>query len=128
MISILEMSLEMSYLQIGLICHLKCSNALLLEQVPYGARFAKIPGTESAENPQGLMVEVYWQQDDSGALCISGHSPETPLPPHAQQNKSYDRGATFSTASNHHIFSGGTSGPVQGIVLDPNQIMGSYSR
>ena len=41
-----------------------------------------IPGTESAENPGGLMVEVYWDQDDTGALCISGHSNEIPAQPH----------------------------------------------
>ncbi|KAK6117971.1 hypothetical protein DH2020_048286 [Rehmannia glutinosa] len=45
-------------------------------QVPIGARFVSIPGTESKANPRGVMVEVYWQQDDSGALCISGHSEE----------------------------------------------------
>ncbi|KAL0355623.1 UNVERIFIED_CONTAM: ABC transporter A family member 2 [Sesamum radiatum] len=48
-------------------------------QVPIGERFIGIPGTESTENPRGIMVEVYWQQDDSGALCISGHSDEMPI-------------------------------------------------
>lgn len=26
------------------------------------------------------MVEVYWQQDGSGSMCISGHSPEMRIP------------------------------------------------
>ncbi|XP_057868704.2 ABC transporter A family member 11 [Cryptomeria japonica] len=49
-------------------------------QVPIGARFVVIPGTESPTNPGGLMVEVYWQQDDTCALCISGYSDEMPVP------------------------------------------------
>ncbi|CAD5182704.1 unnamed protein product [Musa acuminata subsp. malaccensis] len=49
-------------------------------QIPKGARFVGIPGTESSEHPRGLMVEVYWGQDDTGTLCISGHSPETDVP------------------------------------------------
>jgi len=53
-----------------------------LIQVPTGARFVVIPGTESEENPGGLMVEVQWDQDDTGVLCISGHSNEIPVPPH----------------------------------------------
>jgi len=51
-------------------------------RIAVGARFVVIPGTESAENPGGLMVEVYWDQDDTGALCISGHSNEIPALPH----------------------------------------------
>lgn len=51
-------------------------------QVPTGARFVVIPGTESEENPGGLMVEVHWDQDDTGVLCVSGHSNETPVPQH----------------------------------------------
>ncbi|PIN20633.1 Lipid exporter ABCA1 [Handroanthus impetiginosus] len=53
-------------------------------QVPVGVRFVGIPGTESTENPRGIMVEVYWQQDDSGTLCISGYSEEITIPPHVQ--------------------------------------------
>ncbi|XP_010547807.1 PREDICTED: ABC transporter A family member 2 [Tarenaya hassleriana] len=49
-------------------------------EIPVGARFVGIPGTETAENPRGVMVEVLWQQDETGSLCISGHSPEMPLP------------------------------------------------
>ncbi|CAH8350693.1 unnamed protein product [Eruca vesicaria subsp. sativa] len=49
-------------------------------EIPVGARFVGIPGTETEENPRGIMVEVYWQQDESGSLCISGHSLEMPVP------------------------------------------------
>ncbi|KAK6148542.1 hypothetical protein DH2020_019454 [Rehmannia glutinosa] len=42
----------------------------------FKARFVSILRTESKANPRVIMVEVYWQQDDSGALCISGHSEE----------------------------------------------------
>ncbi|KAM6594094.1 hypothetical protein CsatA_001797 [Cannabis sativa] len=49
-------------------------------EIPVGARFVGIPGTESEENPNGIMVEVFWEQDDFGELCISGHSDETPMP------------------------------------------------
>ncbi|CAL5374702.1 unnamed protein product [Camellia sinensis] len=89
-------------------------------QIPVGARFIGIPGTESPENPKGLMVEVYWEQDDSGALCISGHSPETPTPPHVQI-------AASSTTSSHRSILG-RAGPIQGIVIDPNQIGSMGSR
>ncbi|CAM6104749.1 unnamed protein product [Calypogeia fissa] len=47
--------------------------------VPTGAPFALVPGTESEEAPNGMMVEVYWQQDDTGSLCISGHSELIPV-------------------------------------------------
>ncbi|XP_062114912.1 ABC transporter A family member 2-like [Humulus lupulus] len=49
-------------------------------EIPVGARFVGIPGTESEENSKGIMVEVFWEQDDFGELCISGHSDETPIP------------------------------------------------
>ncbi|CAL5444802.1 unnamed protein product [Camellia sinensis] len=83
-------------------------------QIPVGARFVGIPGTESAENPRGVMVEVYRDQDDSGALCISGNSPETPIPSHVQLV------ASAAINSNRTIL--GRAGPVQGIAIDPNQI------
>ncbi|PKI75137.1 hypothetical protein CRG98_004472 [Punica granatum] len=51
-----------------------------LFQIPVGARSEAIPGTQSS-SPRGLMVEVYWEQDDYGSICIAGHSPETPIPP-----------------------------------------------
>ncbi|XP_031091746.1 ABC transporter A family member 11-like [Ipomoea triloba] len=49
-------------------------------QVHLGAKYVEIPGSVSPDNPRGLMVEVYWEQDDNGNLCISGHSNETPMP------------------------------------------------
>ncbi|XP_044477584.1 ABC transporter A family member 2-like [Mangifera indica] len=83
-------------------------------QIPPGARFVGIPGTETAENPRGIMVEVYWQQDDSGALCISGHSTETPIPPNVQTL------APSASTSQGRFFR--QRRPVHGIVLDPSQI------
>lgn len=43
-----------------------------------------IPGTECAEYPSGVMVQVFWEQEESGALRISGHSLETPIPPNVE--------------------------------------------
>ncbi|XP_057952553.1 ABC transporter A family member 2-like [Malania oleifera] len=88
-------------------------------QIPVGARFVGIPGTESAENPKGVMVEVYWEQDDSGALCISGHSTETQIPPNVQ--------LTDSSAATSHRGLLGRAGSVRGIVIDPNQIHATNS-
>ncbi|XP_062168317.1 ABC transporter A family member 2-like isoform X2 [Alnus glutinosa] len=81
--------------------------------IPLGARLVGIPGTESEENPRGIMVEVYWEQDDSGTLCISGHSPEIPVPPNVQPMP--------STVTSQRNFLG-RSGLVHGVVFDPNQI------
>ncbi|XP_021286924.1 ABC transporter A family member 2 [Herrania umbratica] len=81
-------------------------------QIPVGARFVGIPGTESAENPRGIMVEVYWEQDDSGALCISGHSAEIPLPPNSQPLAS-------PAATNRNSL--GRRGPIHGIVISPDE-------
>ncbi|KAL3528345.1 hypothetical protein ACH5RR_007667 [Cinchona calisaya] len=50
-------------------------------QVPLGAEYVKIPGSESHRNRRGLMVDVFRAQDDTGNLCISGHSAENPVPP-----------------------------------------------
>ncbi|KAJ7195011.1 hypothetical protein O6H91_Y513100 [Diphasiastrum complanatum] len=53
-------------------------------QVPIGAEYVVVSDSITEENPGGLIVEVYWQQDDTGALCISGYSgpkpPSQPLP------------------------------------------------
>lgn len=89
-------------------------------QIPVGARFVGIPGTETAENPRGVMVEVYWEQDDTGALCISGHSEETPVPPNIEPM------ASSGPAPHRNLL--GRSGVARGIVLDPNQIINSHSR
>uniref|UniRef100_M4D8W8 ABC transporter domain-containing protein n=1 Tax=Brassica campestris TaxID=3711 RepID=M4D8W8_BRACM len=63
----------------GTVVTLELESGILVE-IPVGARFVGIPGTENAENPRGMMVEVYWQQDGSGSMCISGHSPEMCIP------------------------------------------------
>ena len=82
-------------------------------QIPVGARFVAIPGTESGENPRGIMVEVYWEQDDSGALCISGHSAEIAVPPNFQP-----RASLASTTRN----SLGRRGPIHGVVISPDEL------
>lgn len=84
-----------------------------LVKIPVGARFVGIPGTESAENPRGIMVEVYWEQDDSGSLCLSGHSADIPVPPNAEPMPS-----AVTSGSNRL----GRSGRLHGIVFDPSQI------
>lgn len=43
-------------------------------QVPVGAQQVRIPNSVSDAAPNGLMVEVFWQQDDVGALKIARHS------------------------------------------------------
>lgn len=88
-------------------------------QIPIGARFVKIPGTESAENPIGTMVEVYWDQDDSGRLCISGHSPDMPIPAHVQL-----RDPPTDTSSSGFLRK---RKQIQGTVIDPAQITGASS-
>ncbi|GMJ15142.1 A. THALIANA ABC2 HOMOLOG 1, ABC2 homolog 1, ATP-binding cassette A2 [Hibiscus trionum] len=80
-------------------------------EIPVGARFVGIPGTESAENPRGIMVEVYWEQDDSGTLCISGHSAEIPLPRNVQP--------MVSPPNNRNRF--GQRVPIRGVVIEPNE-------
>ncbi|OMO54833.1 ABC transporter-like protein [Corchorus capsularis] len=81
-------------------------------QIPVGSRFVKIPGTESMENPRGVMVEVYWEQDDSGMLCIAGHSSESPVPPNFQ--------SMGSLANTNRNSLGRRGGPVFGILLNPD--------
>lgn len=72
-----------------------------------------IPGTESAENPRGIMVEVYWEQDDSGALCISGHSREVPVPSNVEL-------PIPPTVTRRSVF--GQREKINGLVINPNQI------
>lgn len=81
-------------------------------QIPVGARFVGIPGTESAENPTGFMVEVYWEQDDTGALCVAGHSPKAPIPQNIQ--------LSYATARQSRNV--GRSAAVHGVVIDPSQV------
>jgi hypothetical protein len=85
----------------------------MIVQIPVGARFVGIPGTESEENPRGIMVEVYWEQDDTGSLCISGHLAEIPVPPNVQAMP------PAATSGRNYL---GRSGPVHGIVIDPHLI------
>lgn len=70
----------------------------MILQIPIGAKFALIPGTESEQNPKGLMVEVYWEKDEHGTLCIAGHSSETPVPPNADPNSFHRPIATGDSA------------------------------
>ncbi|KAB5531931.1 hypothetical protein DKX38_018601 [Salix brachista] len=90
-------------------------------QIPVGARFVGIPETESSENPNGIMVEVYWEQDDSGSLCISGHSDEIPVPYNAQPLSSAPQSSDRSNVL------GQRRGPVYGIVYEPSQIIAAQS-
>lgn len=89
---------------------------ILLMQVPIGGRYIGIPGTESAENPRGVMVEVHWEQDDSGALCIAHHSPEMPIPSHVELTNSAPADSTTTT----NFWS--QRKQIHGIVIDPAQI------
>ncbi|CAO2206628.1 unnamed protein product [Urochloa humidicola] len=81
-------------------------------QIPKGARFVGIPGTETEEHPRGVMVEVYWDQDENGSLCISGHSDEMPVPVNIELRRppSISRRASMAR-----------EGPV-GYIIDPNQV------
>lgn len=97
---------------------------ILLMQVPIGGRYIGIPGTESAENPRGVMVEVHWEQDDSGALCISHHSPEMPIPSHIELTTSASAPTHSTTTTNTNFWSQGKQ-QIHGIVIDPAQIINS---
>ncbi|KAK4264229.1 hypothetical protein QN277_025437 [Acacia crassicarpa] len=83
-------------------------------KIPVGARFVGIPGTESAENPRGIMVEVYWEQDDSGALCIAGHSRQVPLPPTVELPARPPLTRRRSLRRRSEV--------VDGIVIEPSQV------
>ncbi|PON34694.1 ABC transporter A, ABCA [Parasponia andersonii] len=91
---------------------LKCG---LSVEIPVGAKFVGIPGTESAQNRRGIMVEVHWKQDDFGALCISGISAEIPIPPNVESMVS------LASSSGRNFLDG--TGVVRGVVIDPNQII-----
>ncbi|PHT46221.1 ABC transporter A family member 2 [Capsicum baccatum] len=73
-------------------------------EVPAGAQFVGIPGTKSPQNPGGVMVEVYWEPDENGGICISGLSEEMPIPPQIQLRDPPNT----------------TSAKPQGIVIDPS--------
>lgn len=95
-------------------------NSGLSVQVPVGGRYIGIPGTESAENPRGVMVEVHWEQDDSGALCISHHSPEMPIPTHVELTTSASASESTPADSTTNFWS--QRKQIHGIVIDPAQI------
>lgn len=82
-------------------------------QIPIGARFIAIPGTQTAESMSGSMVEVYWQQDDSGSLCIAGNSEPIPVPPNIQV------GATTTITSGNILR---RRRQIRGFVIDSSQI------
>ncbi|KAH8940362.1 hypothetical protein BDL97_15G085100 [Sphagnum fallax] len=46
--------------------------------VPIGTEYIMVPNSISTAMPNGLMVEIYWQQDDEGVLRISGQSEPIP--------------------------------------------------
>lgn len=52
--------------------------ALIAAQVPVGAQEVRIPDSVSDVAPHGMMVEVFWQQDDVGALKIARHNQPKP--------------------------------------------------
>ncbi|KAI3970659.1 hypothetical protein MKX01_024306 [Papaver californicum] len=106
----------------GTLVTLTLTSGLLLE-IPRGAKYVGIPGTESTENPRGLMVEVYWEQDETGELCISGHSSESTVPRNAQPIAA----ATTPTLTRQRSFLGRTQ-LVHGIIFDPTEIEGSNIR
>ncbi|OVA09055.1 ABC transporter-like [Macleaya cordata] len=107
----------------GSLVTLTLTSGQLLE-IPRGARFVGIPGTDSTENPRGVMVEVYWEQDETGALCISGHSSESPVPPNVQPKPI---ASMVPTLTRQRSFLGRT-GPVHGIIYDPTYFEGSNQR
>lgn len=82
-------------------------------KVPIGARFVGIPGTETSENPRGIMVEVFWEEDEKGSLCISGHSPEMAVPSNITMASSFlSPGNSLGNGHNRR-------GSVHGFVIDP---------
>ncbi|XP_074292563.1 ABC transporter A family member 2-like [Silene latifolia] len=83
-------------------------------EIPIGARYVAIPETETSENPRGIMVEVYWEQDDSGALCISGHSREVPVPP------SVELSTPESIPSRRDTL--GRRDKLYGMIINPDQV------
>uniref|UniRef100_A0A803L940 ABC transporter domain-containing protein n=1 Tax=Chenopodium quinoa TaxID=63459 RepID=A0A803L940_CHEQI len=87
------------------------ASTITIKTIPVGAKYVAVPGSETADNPQGIMVEVHWEQNDSGALCISGHSAERPVPSNVQP-----------TLPVVHPRSLGQPKGVVGRVIDPSQL------
>ena len=93
--------------------HFMLMNTIIM-QIPVGARFVAIPGTQCEEYPTGFMVEVYWEQDENGALCIAGHSQKVPVPPGVQLPPSPPAARQRRNSR--------LTGPVFGVVIDPSQV------
>ncbi|KAF3320646.1 hypothetical protein FCM35_KLT14780 [Carex littledalei] len=82
-------------------------------QVPKGVRFVGIPGMKSEEHLRGMMVQVFWDIDEAGTLCISGHSPETPIPANVELNRTPSLSWRASLPHGMSI----------GFVIEPSQIL-----
>eukprot|EP01018_Ginkgo_biloba_P024056 Gb_37633 [translate_table: standard] len=90
-------------------------------QVPIGARFVIIPGTQSTENPGGLMVELFWTQNDNGALCISGHSNEMAVPEHLRPSETLTPGSRSRSRSSFGRSSSSNRTPI-GLVIEEHRL------
>ncbi|KAM6594096.1 hypothetical protein CsatA_001799 [Cannabis sativa] len=97
----------------GRLVTITLTSGLSLE-IPVGAKYVGIPGTESAENGRGLMVEVHWKQDQLGALCVSKISDEIPIPLNVES-----MAPLVATPSRNPS---DPTGAIRGVVIDPNQI------
>ncbi|MCO5597008.1 hypothetical protein L7F22_051080 [Adiantum nelumboides] len=53
-------------------------------RVPIGATFVTVPNSEMEEHPQGMMIKLDWQQDESGRLCLARQSDLMPLSPSSE--------------------------------------------
>ncbi|XP_062116462.1 ABC transporter A family member 2-like [Humulus lupulus] len=100
----------------GRLVTITLTSGLSLE-IPVGAKFVGIPGTESAEDGRGIMVEVHWKQDELGALCVSKISDEIPIPLNVES-----MAPLAATPSRNSL---DRTVAVRGVVIDPNQILGS---
>lgn len=60
-------------------------------------------------------MEIYWQQDDEGTLCISGYSREVPIPEYVQLLAA-STAATRTNRNDRH-----------GIVIHPSELRNQTS-
>ncbi|XP_024541685.1 ABC transporter A family member 2 [Selaginella moellendorffii] len=63
----------------GRLEQLRLSDGMVL-MVPVGTRYFPVPGTVTEDHPLGMMVEIFWQQDENGSLCIRDFSELRPAP------------------------------------------------
>ncbi|KAH9330889.1 hypothetical protein KI387_002997, partial [Taxus chinensis] len=70
------------------------------------------------------MVEVYWQQDDTGALCISGNSDEMPVPQHLANTENLTSSRRNRSRRSFGRLSSGNATPI-GLVIDADRISAS---